>query len=150
MRSTRRDESVREVQQFLFPRPHSALIVRLRVVIADQVQNAVDEQMLDLIPGGTPGAPRLPKRRFERDDDFPEAKRLIGQGEVIALSQRKGKHVGSRVVSRIAPIEVAQTLIIGDHYPELDVDQALGTQHLYGQASQQRPLDTPAKGRLDG
>ena len=73
-------------QQLVFSPPHPLFFRRLRMVIAKQVKDAVNKQMLDLVANGPLRVIRLSPRRRIGDDDLAQAQNVVWRRELLAFS----------------------------------------------------------------
>ena len=101
---------------------HFALFVRRGVVVAEEVEDAVRQQVRHLGVEVVTGFRRLPLGRFERDDDVAEVAELTGRrDELLALLLREREDVGWLVLSGVAAVEGVDLGVGGDCDAELAV-----------------------------
>ena len=113
---------------------HRFRFIRLFVVIAQDVEDAMREQVEKLIQHFVSGIAGLAASRGKRDDNLAELALSTRRGREVRSfieAKAKRKHVGSFVSIAKAPIQVLNCLIIrydnAESGPAID---ALGFEHL--------------------
>src|SRR2546427_8202162 len=99
--------------------------MRLRVVVSEQVKDPLNQQMFDLFFDQPSRVCRLPACCWIRDDDLSQLQHTFRRRELFALSQRKGEHVGRRVLACILPVQLANGLIVCNENTQLGGRQTL-------------------------
>ncbi len=87
------------------------------VIIPDQMEQAVNEQSLNLAAERVAKLPRLSRRNGDGNDDIPQQVRL--NLPELSLSERKGEHVGGPVDSAITAVEGAHGAVTGEQDAQL-------------------------------
>lgn len=103
------------LQQFIFSSLHSPAFRGGLVIVAEQVEDAVDEQVCDLISDIVIGLSRLPRSGLMRDRDIADVRNGLRHGDkaVICLYSER-EDIGGFVHITIAAVEFSDRCIIGD------------------------------------
>jgi hypothetical protein len=84
------------------------------VVVADEVEKAVDQEMRDLARERPPGGSGLRPRALDGDVDFPQEEVPVAVCQIPRLGERKGKHVGGAVGLQKIPVQGPDARVVGE------------------------------------
>ncbi len=94
------------------------------MIHSEQVQNAVDQQILELAAEGDPPLPGLSGRRLDRDHDVAETE--SPELNILTIEQREGQHVGRTAGSTETSGDLGDPVVCGEGDRQLLVKEAQG------------------------
>ena len=139
-------------QQLLLPRLHVPALRCLAIVIAEQVQQPVDEQQLHLAGPGMAVAGCLLAGPLQGNGDVTQVGGALLQhdrGWLTLLPHAEGDDVGGLVASQVLPVEDPDPLIVGQDDTNLAGFGPLQRQDPAGKAPQAGQARSFQPGRLD-
>ena len=84
------------------------------MVVAQQMQHAVNHQMGRMIRRRLALLPRFPQHRLPRQDHIAQRAGLAGRGRRSNLGRTEGQHVGRLVLAAIAAVQCPQRRVVAE------------------------------------
>src|SRR5712671_7599052 len=112
-------------QDLLLESFHRLGVVVVFVIVTDQVQEAMNRQMAEMMIERLLLVIRFLSRRFVGDGDVAEhARRIVGTARAGRLQRRKRQHVGRLVDATPVAVQGADAGVVGLHHRELGFAEA--------------------------
>ena len=119
-------------QKGLLPATHPAGLVRLLVIVPQEVENAVDYQPGDFPPKRVALRPGLPEGGRDRNDDVAQ-KTGRASFQVAGILQRKRQNVGGLILAAVDPVEGLNPAVADERQADLGVRPPQPVKNLFGQ-----------------
>ena len=91
--------------------PHTRFLLRIRVVVTEQMQHTMHNQQARFIFEGMTGGAGL---RVSAGDGEEDIAQITATSFRVRFGSGEGEHVGGRVDSQIVPVEEVQLLVVGE------------------------------------